>query len=95
MCYICFWLVTYTRLLNNRNKNRNNNNGDNDDDDDNNKPGGYAAKDGIEVVATEWEKHSWRWCPKLCSMMVALAVRVDEMTNLWQQLFDQHGFIQT
>lgn len=28
-------------------------------------------------------------------MLVALAVRMDEMANLRQQLFDQHGLIQT
>lgn len=28
-------------------------------------------------------------------MLVALAVRVDEMANLRQQLFDQHGLVQT
>lgn len=28
-------------------------------------------------------------------MLLALAVRMDEMANLWQQLFDQHGLIQT
>lgn len=28
-------------------------------------------------------------------MLVALAIGVDKMANLWQQLFDQHGLIQT
>lgn len=28
-------------------------------------------------------------------MLVALTVRMDKMADLWQQLFDQHGFIQT
>lgn len=64
-------------------------------DDNDNTPGGDAAEDSVEVVAAEWEEHSRRRCPELCSMVVALAVCVDEMTNLWQQLFDQHGLIQT
>lgn len=59
------------------------------------KPGGNAAEDGVEVVAAEWEEDGRRRGPELHSVMVALTVRVDEMTNLWQQLFDQHGLIQT
>lgn len=58
-------------------------------------PGGDAAKDGVKVVAAQREEDSWGWGPELRGMLVALAVRVDEMTNLWQQLFDQHGLIQT
>ena len=28
-------------------------------------------------------------------MLVALTVCIDEMADLWQKLFDQHGLIQT
>lgn len=28
-------------------------------------------------------------------VLVPLTIRVNEMADLWQQLFDQHGFIQT
>lgn len=58
-------------------------------------PGGNAAKDSVKVVAAQREEDSWGRGPELRSMLVALTVRVDEMTNLWQQLFDQHGLIQT
>lgn len=61
----------------------------------NNKPGGDATEDGVEVVAAEGEEHSRCRGPELRSVMVALAVCVDEMTDLWQQLFYQHGLIQT
>ena len=58
-------------------------------------PGGDAAEDGIEVVAAQREENSWGGGPELSGVLMALTVRVDEMTDLWQKLFDQHGFIQT
>lgn len=60
----------------------------------NKRPGRDATEDGVEVVAAKGEEHSRCRGPELRGVMVALAVRVDEMTNLWQQLFDQHGLIQ-
>lgn len=58
-------------------------------------PGGYAAEDGIEVVAAQREEDSWGWGTEFGSVLVALTVCMNEMADLWQELLDQHGFIQT
>lgn len=58
-------------------------------------PGGDAAEDRIEVVAAQREENSWGGGPELSGVLVALTVCVDEMADLWQKLFDQHGLIQT
>lgn len=58
-------------------------------------PGGDAAKDGVEVVAAQREEDGRGGGSELSGVLVALTVRVDEVANLWQQLFDQHGLIQT
>lgn len=45
-------------------------------------PCGNAAEDGIEVVATEGEEHARGRGAELRSVLVALAVRVDEVADL-------------
>lgn len=57
-------------------------------------PGGDAAEDGVEVVAAEREEHPRGGAAQLGRVLVPLAVRVDEVADLGQQLLHQHGLVQ-
>lgn len=58
-------------------------------------PGRDAAENGVEVVAAQREEDSRGRGAQLGSVLVTLAVGVDEMADLRQQLLHQHGLIQT
>lgn len=56
-------------------------------------PGGDAAEDGVEVTAAQREQDPTGRVPQLGCVLVALAIRVDKMTDLGQQRLHKHGLV--
>lgn len=56
-------------------------------------PGGDAAEDGVEVTAAQREQNPTGRVSQLGRVLVSLAVRVDEVTDLGQQLLHQHRLV--